>query len=368
MLKFYFIYSMFTFFSNFTNAIMPQLFEQIHLSSYIYGLSFALMSLFTFLTSLIFSKLLSKYPIQYLMGGSLLFYTLGQYFLKISTGVVFLMISRILAGIGIGGLMVASLTYLLNHSTNSSSSLSIYAIIQALVSSIGFFVGSIFGQYSLNINFNIQLVGCLLCAFLSVMMLKNTCLKKETNSIRFYQKRSKLFYVLILSIFFTSLGYFMHDQWLNYYFKNALYFTPFSIGYYRLAIGVVSLFMNVMLIFYLMKIERLLLYVEMLCALFLFLCCLFQSLVLFLIMTLLYNMLTVIFLPLQQRLMTQVTSTHQSNASIFNATRSIGMCVGPLIAGIVYPIASNLPLMIALFSFLLASMLLFYFFKNHNSQ
>ena len=80
MLKFYFIYSMFTFFSNFTNAIMPQLFEQIHLSSYIYGLSFALMSLFTFLTSLIFSKLLSKYPIQYLMEGVFFFIHLDSIF------------------------------------------------------------------------------------------------------------------------------------------------------------------------------------------------------------------------------------------------------------------------------------------------
>lgn len=365
MIKFYIIYVLFTFFSNFTNAIMPLLFERINLSSNIYGISFALMSLFTFLTSLYFSKLLEKYPINYLMGGSLLIFAMGQYLLKITVGIPLLFISRILAGIGAGGLMVSSLTYLLNYAKNVTKSLSIYAIIQTLGLSAGFFIGSIFGQYSLDYNFVIQIIGCVITSILIIFLLPNLISKQTKQS--HHLDKTPLLKWLLLSVFLSSLGYFMHDNWLNYYFKHQLMFEPLSIGYFRLAIGMMSLFINVILIFFVENAHRLLFYILLASTLLLGLSMIFTSLTSFLIVTLLYSMLTVIFFPLQQRLMKEVTNNN-SNSSLFNATRAIGMSIGPFIAGFAYQFSSIYPLMLSIFSFLLStiSIYCFFFLKKDN--
>lgn len=370
---FYIIYSFFALLVNMSHPITPFIFEQLHLNSFIYGASFALLAFSNFITSLFWAKQTQKYGSTHIMILSFIGYAFAQWLFSITKGIFLLMFSRAIAGAFMSGLMVASLSYLLSLN-NQVTYLSIYAMIQTVGSALGYFIGGYVSKWGYSMTFYIQIGGCLIAAFLSYLLLDHH--QKENHKDQSTLNPILLFYrqlktaklstkVLLANILCSCLGYFMHENWLNYYFTHHYSFTGSDIAYYKLAIAMVSLCANVLLIFFLTKYRLLINYVLLGCCISLFISYFSHSLYSFLVITFVYSFFSVLFIPLQQNLirLTDIkNNTEQSG--LFNSARALGMMLGPIISGMLYPYNDRLSLFISGLSFLLAYLLVLIYFYN----
>ncbi len=366
IIYFYIVYSFFAILSNMSHPITPQLFNELHFSSTTYGNSFALMAFFNFVASLLWAKLIRYLGANKMLTLSFIGYAFAQFLFLKTNGSTLLFLSRSLAGIFMGGLMVSSLSYLLSVSSNVMY-LSIYSMIQTVGSSIGYFIGGYCGRNNYHMTFYIQIIGCIIASLFSYFLLEKTK-QKETKTITKKETKglSKTFILFLSIVFLTSLGYFMWDNWLNYYLMHHYQFTSDYIGYYKLAIASVSLASNMILIFFLSRYRYMLVVVLSGCSVMLILSYFQNTLSMFLMFTLLFIMFSVLFLPLQQnqlRLHKEISVSKQSG--LFNSVRALGMMIGPMLVGMLYGIKDTLSLVMIIISFLLASFLcMIYFYKE----
>lgn len=376
IIYFYIIYSFFAVLVNMAHPVTPEFFNILQFGSSIYGFSFALMAFFNFITSLLWADLTQRYGSSKMLILSFVGFGVAQFLFLITTNLWMLMLARSLAGIFMGGLMVASLSYILSISHNVTY-LSIYALIQTVGSAVGYFVGGFFGRYGYQMTFYIQIGGSFVAAILAFLLLdkhfditsKPKPMTYNPIKLLFVQLKSasKPLKIFLLSVFFTCFGYFMHDNWLNYYFIHHYQFASDSIGYYKLAIAAVSLAANLILIFFLSRYNRLLVIVLSGCGIMLSAAYFNALLVPFLISTLLYYMFSVLFLPLQQNQMRQNRQKSSSDQSgLFNSARSLGMMIGPAFSGYLYQFGDQLTLLMAAASFFLAACLSAVYFYRSN--
>ncbi len=339
---------------------MPQYFENIYLNSSYYGMFYAVSSCSSFISSLVCAKLLNRYKTNLILGIGMLCYAGGQFILALILSPFWIMFSRVISGIGIGFVMVSSLAHLLNQPQSTTKYLSIYAITQTVGAAFGFFLGGIIGNHSIQLNFTLQIIGMLLISIFTWRIIKGVIKEQEhekTNS-----PLKNILKIMMLSVFFSSLGYFIHDNWLNYLFKKQFHFSPLKIGYYRLGVGVVSLTINTIYLFYLKDIKYILVYILICCTILLFSLFFNHSLTMFLVITLLYHMLTMIILPMQQCLIKSVSHQNNQTSGIFNATKSIAMTLGPLISGYSYLVSDFFALFFIVGSYLISVIFLIIFY------
>lgn len=166
------------------------------------------------------------------------------------------------------------------------------------------------------------------------------------------------------SVLFTSLAYFMQDNWLNYYFNHHYQFTSLQIGYFKLAVAMISFCANLLLIFFLNRYSTLLIYILLGCGLSLGVTYFFEDLRLFLSGMLIYSFFSVLFLPLQQNHLKQIPSNDSRQSGLFNSIRSLGMMLGPVLSGGLYLIHDKLTLVVSVISFLVATYMMFIYFKH----
>ena len=107
IIYFYIIYSFFAVLVNMAHPVTPEFFNILQFGSSIYGFSFALMAFFNFITSLLWADLTQRYGSSKMLILSFAGFGVAQFLFLITTNLWMLMLARSLAGIFMGGLMVA---------------------------------------------------------------------------------------------------------------------------------------------------------------------------------------------------------------------------------------------------------------------
>ena len=369
---FYSLYALFYVFSNLTIPLTPMLFSRWHLNSYIYGFSFSLMAFFNFLSSLFWSKHIQKYgPIRIIII-SILGFSVAQWLFFNTSGTWMLLLSRSLAGIFTSGFVVATLSYILML-PGQMTYLSLSSFIQTISISLGYFLGGWLAKKGISLPFYIQIGGCLsLVCYCWVtfdrpkIVNKKICLKNPFHLLKQQLSKSHLHTKLFLSsLFFSSVGLFLVDNWLQYDLSQYYQFDTLQLGYYKIAIAFVSMCSLVLLTFYFYRFKSSLLWTLLGCILSLFLLFYTHQLHLFLVMMLVYQFFTTALYPLQLSCMKQRDDLHQSEQSgLFNSIRSLAMMVAPMLSGYFYPIHHRLAIVGASLSLGIAFVILCFYFYH----
>lgn len=362
MIRFYIIYSFFALMMNMTQPIMPQLFKQLHFSSIIYGLSFALMAGANFISSFWWSKWINRYDVKKVMGISFIGYSVSCYLLFITDTIYLLLLSRVLAGFFMAGLMVASLSYIL-YLSHQVIYLIIFALIQTVGSSLGYFIGGWLSQFGYAWVFYIQIIGGIMAAVLAQCLLPKLINKQTTQKTK-HTSMNKTKWLFFGCVFLSCLAYFMHDNWLNYYFVNDYQYSAVDIGYFKFAEACMSLSIHIIFIFYLSKINKILTYILIGCGLSLLSVWIVENPYYFLIGTLIYSLFSVLFIPLLQSKLAYLGKDKAQQSAMFNVFRSIGMMIGPVVSGGIYPYFHKGTLVMSIICFFLAASMSVSYFKS----
>lgn len=362
--------------NNLAHPVTPTFIYQLQLRDAMFGLAFSAMSLGIFLFSIFWGELSNNYKKTTILLITMSGYGVGQFLFMQATGEVDLLLSRLLAGFFAGGFQVASLNYLVTECSveERGTQLTYHAILLMASSTIGYFVGGLVGDYSVKATILLQIVlsiavGVAYYVFLNKhesAPIKKQMSLQQLNPIQSIMNSKKLMtptvFMVMLAIFMAWLGSTSFDQSFNYYLRDVFGFKPSYNGYLKIATGIIGIIGNFTLGMFIIKktnIKRsysMMLIVMVIAA---FGVIFAQSLSVFLIFAVLYIGLDSISKPIQQTLVSSLSTDAnqaQSLMGLYNSMKGLGMIGGAFIAGIIYESLKIGPFILASICVLFAAM------------
>lgn len=357
------LYSLFFFMSNFVHPVTPAFLQSINCPDYMFGVSFAAMAFFTFLSSPFWGRMGDLYGYGRMMGFCIFGYCAGQFLFSIALDPVMVVVGRSVGGFFACSLAVNSMAYItanIDENEKRGKYLSIYTALSSITAALGFLVGGLIGDYNISLVFQVQIALGILIGFVTIFLIKDSNVVKGAKSIKFKEvnpissiiSSAKAITipmaVFLLIVFLANFATFAHDQSFNYYLRAQLDFPSSANGIFKSLVGVIGLVANMTINMWIIKkadCRKAITYILALCSISLAAMVSVSGIPLFITMAALYYTFSAVFLPVLQVLMVKGdnVSSKGTVAGLFNAAKSLGMMAGPLFSGFAYGINPTLP-------------------------
>ncbi len=346
ILSYYFIQGVI---HNFGHPVTPTYVNMLGIPQYMFGFFFAAMSLGLLVGAPIWGILGDEKAKKPFIVIGLLIYSLGQV-LFVSTNNVFLMtFYRFLSGFGVS----ASVTLLLSHliglvpKESRTKYLSISAALIALGTTIGYQIGGYMGTYFIREVFFIQ--GAINAAYVLFIVLtlkevKHTKTETHQNFVQSFKNATQLspsLLMFLLGLTFATIAATNLNKYLDVYIIDLGYSTR-QLGTFVMVTGIVGLFTNFVIVPWIARFKKDLVIMEIIQIL--------SAIIVFMvfrshdIMRILYSLFMIyiilksMFQPLEQNYIS-LNADGEKYGTIMGVRQaffSIGMVLGPLIAGFIY--------------------------------
>ncbi len=374
----FFILNAFMFLScNMVHPVTPAFLKSLALPDFVFGLAFSAMSITNFLFSPFWGRLTDTIGRIRSIGFSLTGYALSQYLFMISNSEFMVILSRLTSGLFAGGFLVGCMAYLadITDDKHRAKYTAYYVAFGSVSASMGYLLGGFIGDYSIHATFITQVVFLLFSALMYRLLLKDEVVKpvklnrqeliRSANPFLFFVQAKSIMtmplFVFLITIFLTGVAISDYDNALNYYLTSDLEFPTSYNGIMKAVMGLIGLIANFTINQWLVKHtegRKSIVAILMMCGILLLIASSTIGLIPFLLWNILFYTFNTMSLPIQQALIVEGQSDGSSNGllyGIFNSVKSLGMIVGPLIAGFSYEIESILPFIIAGFVFFLSA-------------
>ncbi len=384
--RLYIFFGIFAVFSNLAHPVTPTMFIEKGFGDYLFGVSFAAMSLCFFIGSLIWGAVGDRYGHVKVMAFAGPIYGFSQLLFGLTSTVLMTIVARLIAGFFSAGIYVCSLAYLVNltNQDNRGRNMSYYVAINSVGSAFGYFIGGMLGNVSITVVFILQTSVIVLNGIFTRLMLEDTgsqdtkfISERSLNPFKAYSSamgKMPLILITFLSgVFLTSFATTAYDNAFNYYLRDALGLPSSYNGVIKAIIGVVTLTVNFTVNIYIEKhtdSRKSLIIVLLLCGVSSLAVPFIPVLYPFFIANILFFMFNAIYLPIQQDIVTrgQDPSTGGIISGIFNSVRAAGMIFGSLFSGFIYELGSILPFFSTALVFFISSAISFANLKQYKSQ
>ncbi|MBF8984480.1 MFS transporter [Lutibacter sp. B2] len=247
--------------ANTAHPVTPELVVSLNMSSLMYGIMFASMSIASFTMSPIWGSLSDKYKSRKLfISFPSMGYGLAQIGFGFSTSPMMIILFRVFAGGFAASIFTIAIAYIVDETdhTNRSKAISYYTAITGFGVSIGYLVGGYIGANDYHYAFIFQSLGLIIHAivvyfFLPESNVKVEGIKKSSKHLISQIKDDCKQYMptalgtLLLVVLLTSFSFIAYSTGINYFLKKYLNLNPLQIGYYMAFTGIIGMIANIYL-------------------------------------------------------------------------------------------------------------------------
>ncbi|QZY54938.1 MFS transporter [Crassaminicella profunda] len=351
--------------ANTAHPVTPELVVSLNMSSLMYGIMFATMSIASFTMSPIWGSLSDKYRSRkrfiYLPS---IGYGLAQIGFGFSTSPIMILVFRVFGGGFAASIFTNAIAYIVDETdyTNRSKAIAYYTAVTGFGVSLGYLVGGYIGASDYHYAFIFQSVGLIIHAIMVYFLLPESNVKiegiKESSTHFIFQIKDDFkkymptaLGTLLLVVLLTSLSFVAYTTGINYYLKKYLSLNPLQIGYYMAFTGIVGMIANIYLT---PKVSRKygdkksLKYVLFVTGITLMILAMMDNLLapISIIVFLVFIFFISMFKPLLQTMVSNLSKDeHGKIMGLQNSANSVGMVGGSLLAGTlldIYPRGSFL--------------------------
>ncbi len=366
--------------ANVAHPITPTIIVNLDLRNYMFGAAFAAMSFTNFLFSPFWGKMRDFFPAKRLLMIGSTGYAFGQFLFSIMKTEATILMARCFSGFFIGAVSVSTLVYIIDVSppAKRGENLTRFAIVQAVGAATGYLTGGVLGVYSIRLTFFVQSVLLFAGGILFLLLLDDNKAGeyeplntkgfiREINPLKsFLDSRSfmnKNLALLFVAVVFANIGTNAFDQCFNYYLKDQFQFTSIYNGLMKAVTGIITLIVNGTLCMWIIRSGRVKRATGMIlggCVASIVMMLLANHIVLFFAVCVVFYGFNAAYIPLLQDCTARGANEGNSNAvmGFYNATKSLGMICGALIAGLIYNYGSDYPFMLAGACFAVAAVIL----------
>lgn len=353
---------------------------------YLFGVSFAAMSLCYFLGSLIWGTVGDRYGHIKVMAFTGPVYGLSQFLFGMTDTVIMTIVARLISGFFSAGVNVCSFAYLVNltDQKNRGQHMSYYVAINSVGAAFGYFIGGVLGNVSITAVFILQTSTIVLNGIFTYLMVDDIQLIKTKfisamsfNPFKAYNdimgEIPRLLITFLMAVFLTSFATTAYDNAFNYYLKDALGLSSSYNGIIKAIIGIVTLTVNFTVNIYIEKhadARKSLIIVLFLCGFSSFAVPFIPGLYPFFIGNIIFFMFNAIYLPIQQDIVSRGQDSKTSGliSGIFNSVRAAGMIFGSLFSGFIYEFGNSLPFISTAVVFFISAVISVVNLKQYKSE
>lgn len=346
---------------NLGHPVTPALVSGLSIPDYYFGIYFAAMSFGLLVGAPLWGILADMVGKKYFIFFGLLLYSIGQLLFGYSTNENLMIVYRFMSGFGVS----ASITLLVSHlvecsdESNRKRYLAWYQGGFLLGSSVGYYIAgrlteSAFFINVLNTNdyrviFLIQAIWNIFHAVIILLMLREKSIIKTSerksfiSNIKNITKLNIELFIFLISLTFFSLGTIVVSKFIEVY-MNDVGLAPKDIGDFVGVTGVVSLITMIIIVPFIEKINKdfyVMILIQLLSASIIFVVFRQSDIIVWLYSGfLLYIVLKTLYSPLEQHFIASFCGekTYSSVLGVRQAFYSIGLVLGPLIAGVLYDV------------------------------
>lgn len=357
--------------ANTAHPVTPELVVSLNMSSLMYGVMFATMSIANFTMSPIWGSLSDKYKSRklfiYLPS---IGYGLAQIGFGFSTSPMMILFFRVFGGGFAASIFTNGMAYIVDETdhTNRSKAIAYYTAVTGFGVSLGYLVGGYIGANDYHYAFIFQSLGLIIHAILVYFLLPESNVKVkdiETSKHFIFQIKDDLkkymptaLGTLLLAVLLTSFSFIAYTTGINYYLKKYLSLNPLQIGYYMAFTGIVGMIANIYLT---PKVSRKygdknsLKYVLLITGITLMILSMMKDLLspISMIVFLIFIFFISMFKPLLQTMVSNLSKDeHGKIMGLQNSANSVGMVGGSLFAGTLLDIYPKAPFIMAAIIFI----------------
>lgn len=360
IIRLYVFFGMFSVFSNMAHPVTPTMFIEKGFGDYLFGVSFAAMSLCYFIGSLIWGTVGDRHGHIKVMAFTGPVYGLAQFLFGMTDTVFMTIVARLIAGFFSSGVFVCSLAYLVNMTdkSNRGRHMSYYVAINSVGAAFGYFIGGVLGNVSIFAVFVVQTSTIVFNGIMTYIFVDDSfnsnkfTLNTSLNPFRAYNdiigEMPKILITFLSAVFLTSIATTAYDNAFNYYLKDALGLPSSYNGIIKAIIGIVTLTVNFTVNIYIEKhldARKSIIVVLFFCGISSLAVPFIPALYPFFVGNIIFFMFNAIYLPIQQDIVTRDQDSKTSGiiSGIFNSVRAVGMIFGSLFSGIIYEYGNTLP-------------------------
>lgn len=367
VLIFYFIQG---FVHNLGHPVTPSFVNALGIEARMFGFFFSFMSLGLMVGAPLWGVLgdaRQKKPFIIL---GLLLYSLGQWLFGASSNPWLMTGFRFLAGFGVSASVTLLLAHLISIVPKGSRTkyLSMSAALLALGTTFGYQVGGILGGYFLREVFYIQAILNVVYVLIILVVLKEAQATKTHTTHFFHQVKmatrlSPTLLMFLVGLSLATMSMTIVTKYLDVYIIDSGYTTR-QLGTFVMVTGLVGLFTNFVIVPFLSRFKKelfIMKHLQWLSALLIFIVFRGNDLMVMLYsFYMLYVVLRSIFQPFEQNYISLNAdeTTYSSVMGVRQMFFSIGMVLGPLVAGFVYEQTPRLVFDFSVIIFLLAFVLI----------
>lgn len=380
ILLFFAVSVLFSMACSFAHPVTPVLFQQLGLQDYMFGVALACMSFGNLLFSPFWGRMCSRLSSRTVMLICCVGYGVGQLLFVSCQNMAQVIFVRFFTGVFVGGVFVSLLTYVVNTAPDESARaryLVTQATVEAVASAIGYFVGGMLGEISVQASVLTQAATLTACGILFLLVcvsdrkpaaspIRGKAFLHEVNPFAaFVQGRPLLTCVMVFLMAACSLQYFgqtCFDQSFNYYAIDQLKLSTGSNGAIKGSMGLVTLLANSTLCVWLMKntpVKKTVCIVFAACGLTMGLALWQTALVPFLLLSVLFYAMNAISVPMLRNLAASAGRERGLDSgmvmSFYNAMKNLGGILGALLAGFTYMVSPKTPFVCCILSMLCAA-------------
>lgn len=247
--------------ANMGHPVTPELVVSLKMSSFMYGVMFAAMSIASFVMSPIWGSLADKYRDRRLfMYIPTIGYGLAQLGFGFSTSVGMIIFFRILGGAFSSSVFTNAIAYIIDETSieERNKAIANYTAITGFGVSLGYLAGGYIGSKDYHYAFAFQAAGLIIHAMLMRFFLPKSEVHAKTEVMasenlkgsfksNFMAYLSTSLGVLLLVVLLTSFSNTAYSNGVNYYLKKYLNLNPLQIGYYMAFTGIIGMIANIYL-------------------------------------------------------------------------------------------------------------------------
>ncbi|TCO77423.1 MFS transporter [Marinisporobacter balticus] len=360
--------------ANTAHPVTPELVVSLNMSSLMYGIMFASMSIASFTMSPIWGSLSDKYKNRKLfICGPSIGYGLAQIGFGFSTSPMMIIIFRVLGGGFAASIFTNAVAYIVDETdhTNRGKAISYYTAITGFGVSLGYLLGGYIGANDYHNAFVFQSLGLVIHGimvyfFLPESNVKVDSIKKSSKHLIFQIKNDFKQYMpmalgtLLLVVLLTSFSFVAYSTGINYFLKKYLSLNPLQIGYYMAFTGTIGMIANVYLT---PKVSRKygdkksLQYVLLVTGITLIILAMIDNLfsTLSMVIFIVFIFFISMFKPLLQTMVSNLSKNeHGKIMGLQNSANSMGMVGGSLFAGTLLDIYPKILFVIAAIIFIVS--------------
>ena len=385
IIRLYVFFGIFSVFSNVAHPVTPTMFIEKGFGDYLFGVSFAAMSLCYFLGTLLWGTVGDRYGHIKVMAFTGPAYGLAQFLFGMADTVFMTIAARFIAGFFTAGVSVCSFAYLVNmtNKENRGRHMSYYVAINSVGASFGYFIGGVLGNFSITAVFILQSSTIILNGIATYLMVdegKSKIMYASNNSLNPFKayhdiigEMPKILITFLMAVFLTCFATTAYDNAFNYYLKDALGLSSSYNGIIKAIIGIVTLTVNFTVNIYIEKhldVRKSIIIVLLLCGISSLAVPFIPALYPFFVGNIIFFMFNAIYLPIQQDIVTREQDSNTSGiiSGIFNSVRAVGMIFGSLFSGIIYEYGNTLPFITTAVVFFISAWISVINLKQYKSE